>query len=155
MMKRSHARLTICSMLILLTVCFIWGNSLLQGETSGDLSGGFSAWIGKFIPFLSPESPNGHYLVRKIAHFSVFFLLGTQLCWLMGMLRSNKVFFHALCVCAAVAAIDESIQRFIPDRYGCIPDVLLDSCGAASGIALILLGYTVFHRLKSKKEQTI
>ena len=155
MMRRTNTRLFLCCTLVILTVCVIWGNSLLQGETSGSLSGGFSAWIGKFIPFLSPDAPNGHYLVRKCAHFSIFFLLGTQLAWLIGMLRKKNVAICALSVCAAVAAIDEGIQRFVPDRHGCIADVLLDCTGATAGIALLLLGYTLLQRQKMKKEQSI
>ena len=61
MMRRSKLRLWLCATLALLNVAFIWGNSLLNGEASGDFSGGFSAWIGQFIPFLSPDSPNGHF----------------------------------------------------------------------------------------------
>lgn len=155
MMVRNNRRLILCSILVVFTLCVIWGNSLLQGETSGSISGGFSAWIGKFIPFLSPDSPNGHYFVRKCAHFSVFFLLGLELCWLMGMLRKHKVAICALFLCAAVATIDESIQRFVPDRHGCIADVLLDCSGAAAGIALLLLGYTLLQRKKLKKERSL
>lgn len=155
MMKRNKPRLVLCCVLSVLTLLLIWGNSLLEGDTSGSISGGLSAWIGKFIPFLSPDSPNGHYLLRKCAHFSVFFLLGLELTWLIGMLRRKKIAVSALAICAAVAAIDECIQRFVPDRHGCISDVLLDSCGAAAGIALLLMGYTLLQRQKQKKEHVL
>ena len=155
MMRRSKLRLWLCATLALLNVAFIWGNSLLNGEASGDLSGGFSAWIGQFIPFLSPDSPNGHFLIRKMAHFSIFFLLGIWLCWLMGMLQERKVFLQALILAACVAAIDESIQRFIPARHGCFSDMLLDSCGAMVGISCLLLGHTLLQKRKSKKERSL
>lgn len=155
MMKRTNRRLAFCAALIMLNVAFIWGNSLLSGEDSGDLSGGFSAWIGQFIPFLSPDSPNGHFLIRKMAHFSIFFLLGVALCWFMGMLSSSKVFLRSLVLAACVATVDESIQRFTPDRHGCLSDMLLDSCGATAGICCILLGYTLLHRRKMKKERSL
>ena len=155
MMRRSKLRLWLCATLALLNVAFIWGNSLLNGEASGDFSGGFSAWIGQFIPFLSPDSPNGHFLIRKTAHFSIFFLLGIWLGWLMGMLQERKVFLRALVLAACVATIDESIQRFIPARYGCFSDMLLDSCGAAAGISFLLFGHTLWQKRKSKKEHSL
>lgn len=154
MMKRTKPRLALCAALVIFNICFIWGNSLLNGDTSGDISGGFSAWIGRFIPFLSPDSPHGHFLIRKMAHFSVFCLLGMGLCWLMGMLSKSKILLRALAIAASVAAIDESIQRFIPDRHGCFSDMLLDSCGAMAGICCILLGHTLLHRRK-KKERSL
>ncbi len=155
MIKRTNYGLVLCAVLIALNVAFIWGNSLLSGEDSGDLSGGFSAWIGQFIPFLAPDSPHGHFLIRKIAHFSIFFLLGINLCWLMGMLVSRRVFLRSLAIAACIATIDESIQRFTPDRHGCLSDMLLDSCGAAAGICFVLMGYTFLQRRKIKKERSL
>ena len=155
MRKKTNYRLYLSCALIFLNICFIWGNSLINGEESGDLSGGFSAWIGQFIPFLAPDSPNGHFLIRKMAHFSIFFLLGMGLCWFMTMRKSRFVFLRSLLLAACVAAIDESIQRFVPDRHGCFSDMLLDSCGAMAGICLFLLGHTLWHRRKKKKEHSL
>jgi VanZ family protein len=155
MVRKTKFRLAVCATLVICNIAFIWGNSLLNGDTSGDISGGFSAWIGQFIPFLSPDSPNGHFLIRKMAHFSIFLLLGMNLCWLMQMLCKRHPFLRAFAVAACVAAIDESIQRFIPDRHGCFSDMLLDSCGALAGIGCLLLGYTLLCKLKMKKEHSI
>ncbi len=155
MIKRSKLRLVLCSTLLVLTVCLIWGNSMMNGETSGSISGGFGAWIGKLIPFLSPDSPNGHLILRKCAHFSIFFLLGLELCWLFGMLADRNVILRCLAVGAAVAAIDESIQRFVPGRCGCLTDMLIDLSGAVTGILLLFLGHTLLHRKKLKQEQTV
>ncbi len=151
MMHKSKERMTACSCLLGLTVCLIWGNSLLGGETSGSISGGFAAWIGKILPFLSPESQYGHLIVRKCAHFSIFFLLGLELRWLFGMLVQRKVFVRCLAVAAAVAAIDESIQRFIPGRYGCITDVMIDICGAAAGILFLYWGILCKEKIKQER----
>ena len=151
-MIRTDKRLRLCTALLICNLVFIWGNSLLNGETSGDISGGFSQWLGQFIPFLSPDSPNGHYIVRKCAHFSIFFLLGAQLCGFFILVCQNKVLLRSLAVAVTVAAIDETIQRFIPDRYGCFSDVALDSCGAVTGMILFFLGYTLLKQKKQRQE---
>lgn len=152
-MRRSRFRLILCSALCVATVCLIWGNSLLDGSSSGSLSGGFSAWIGHFLPFLSPDTPNGHYLLRKCAHFSIHFLLGLETCWLMSMLSHRRVFLRTLSLCACVAMIDESIQRFVPGRCGCVSDVVLDCCGAVCGILLLLAAVHVWRRSKHAAPQ--
>lgn len=154
-MQRSKIRLTICCVVLLLTVCTIWGNSLLNGNTSGSISSGLSAWIGQIFPFFSPDSPNGHYLLRKCAHFSIFCLLGIELCWFFGMVRKNGVILSSMAVSAAVAAIDETIQRFVPDRYGCFSDVMIDLSGASFGIALLFFGYAIVQRKKLKQERSL
>lgn len=155
MMQRNKIRLTICCALLLLTVCTIWGNSLLSGDTSGSISGGLSAWLGKIFPIFSPDSPNGHYLLRKCAHFSIFCLLGMELSWFFGMVRKNGVILCCMAVSAAVAAIDETIQRFVPDRYGCFSDVMIDFSGASFGIAFLFLGYAIMQRKKLKQERSL
>ena len=155
MCKRKQINKLLCGCLMAATICFIWGNSLLNGETSGDISGGFSQWLGQFIPFLSPDSPNGHYIIRKCAHFSIFFLLGAESCCFFLMGGKGKPLLRSIALAAAVASIDESIQRFIPDRYGCLSDVLLDSCGAACGIGLLFWGYTLLKRKKQRQERTL
>ena len=147
-MAKYKTKIWLCGLMMAATICIIWGNSLLNGETSGDISGGFSQWLGQFIPFLSPDSPNGHYIIRKCAHFSIFFLLGAESCYLFHMICKNKILLRSIAIAAAVASIDESIQRFIPGRHGCLSDVLLDISGAATGMILLYLGYTLLKRNK-------
>ena len=147
-MAKHKTKIWLCGLLMAATICFIWGNSLLNGETSGDISGGFSQWLGQFIPFLSPDSPNGHYIIRKCAHFSIFFLLGAESCCFFHMIYKSKILLRSIAIAAAVASIDESIQRFIPGRHGCLSDVLLDISGAATGMILLYLGYTLLKRNK-------
>ena len=38
-MKRTKRRMTLCAVLLLCNLAFIWGNSLLPAEVSGQISG--------------------------------------------------------------------------------------------------------------------
>ena len=71
--------------LIILTLLFIWGNSLLNREQSS----GESAWVMQLVtPFLELFVGKGSVterLVRKLAHFAEFALLGLELFfWFYG-----------------------------------------------------------------------
>ena len=149
-MKKTKSRLVICSILIGLVLAVIWGNSCLSGESSGR----FSAWVGAILstvfPFFSPESEIGHYILRKIGHFSEFAALGLLLSWLYGMLMQRKWLMLGLPLISAMAAaaIDETIQIFTPGRNSSIVDVCIDSSGALFGILFLHLCWIIIRRLR-------
>ena len=149
-MKRSTPRLTICGVLIILLLALIWGNSCLNGETSGQFSGWVGELIGSIFPFLSPDSKYGHLILRKLGHFSEFAALGLSLRWLYGMLTARKglTLLVPLVSAMAVAAIDETIQIFTPGRCSSIVDVGIDSCGALTGILLLHILWLMLHKIR-------
>jgi VanZ family protein len=149
MMKRSTPRLLINGVITLGLLCFIWGNSLLPGKDSGELSGFVGMLLQKLLPFLNLQSETGMHFLRKAAHFSEFAALGMSFTWLFGMLSGKKAWALSLpLICgAAAAAIDETIQRFVPDRGPSIFDVGIDTAGVAFGIGLLLL----IHFIRKKK----
>ncbi len=150
MIKRTKGRLTVCIVLTVLTLGWIWGNSLMPGDVSGGFSGNLLKWIGRIFPFISPESPQSGHMIRKLAHFGEFFVLGGLLFWLGGMCfkKTGQAVIPTLAGGILAAAVDELLQRFVPGRYGCLADVLLDSCGAATGMIVILIGYTIYTKHK-------
>lgn len=146
--ERKQAKLRLwLRVLLIATLCLIWGNSLLPGEESGNLSHGLTAWLR------SVGIPVGEHFVRKTAHFCEFALLGTELAalfWLRGGLtlqsRCNAAFAALL-----AALTDESIQLFTPERGPGLTDVLLDFAGALTGIALCTLAIRCYLRAKDRK----
>lgn len=152
-MIRTERRLRLSKWLIACILCFIWGNSLLPGSVSG----AFSDWVKDMLAFLLPgEVPGvttGGGLLRKIAHFSEFAALGAALCWRFGMLEKKKIL--ALVYGFGAACVDETIQVFVPDRGPGLKDVAIDTCGAAAGIAVLLLGYTIRKHIKQSKEKSL
>ena len=142
-MKRTQTRLRLCIVLLSCNLIFIWGNSLLPGEVSGAISD----WVKSLLALLfsgTPQTPMGGGLLRKIAHFTEFTSLGMCLAWLHGMLRKGKLqpFLWGL----LVAAVDETIQRFVPERGPSIRDVCIDSAGVLTGMVLLWIGYHCFKK---------
>ena len=132
--------------LIVLNLAFIWGNSLMNGTDSGNMSGGIMAWLNGFLG-LGPEGAELlHHLIRKAAHFTEFACLGALLAW-NGLLREEKhiIAFPALLGMGA-GLVDETIQLFTPDRGPSLTDVWIDTSGAVTGIMLLLLGHHLIKR---------
>ena len=143
-MKCTDKRLRLCKALLIGILVFIWGNSLLPGEASGALSDWFKSLL--YLLFRrNPQTNAGVDLIRKLAHFSEFTVLGICLAWLHGMLQKGKLQPFLWGVLAASA--DETIQRFVPDRGPSIRDVCIDSAGVLTGIILLWMGY---HYLKKR-----
>lgn len=141
-MIRSPKRLLFCVTLLVLNVAFIWGNSLLPRE----ISSAFSQFVGRILCFfvsgpITPDQGEGQGILRKIAHFTEFCSLGLILSWLFWMVRQKKweCMVFPFITGAAVAAIDEIIQVFVPGRGPHIRDVGIDSLGVLLGVLIVAL----------------
>ncbi len=129
----------------------IFGFSLQPGAMSSDVSSGFGQWLLKtFLPGLLEyfekisveQMEHFHFLLRKGAHFTEYCILGilTGLAIVsVDRIREKYKELAAFGYCVFVACVDETIQRFVPERAGRIADVCLDSFGAAVGVFLFFI----------------
>lgn len=152
-MRRTDKRLKISLRLIAALLCFIWGNSLLPGEISGAVSDWVKDILAKILPGEVPGVTSGGGLLRKIAHFTEFAALGFCMAWRLGMLEKRKIM--ALVFGFGAACVDETIQVFVPDRGPGIRDVLIDTCGVAAGMGLLLLICIIQSKIKQSKENKL
>ena len=150
-MERTGKKLRLCVTLLICNVLFIWGNSLLPGSVSGAISGFVKDVLAFIIPGMGGTGGGGHGLLRKAAHFTEFACLGALLTWLVCRLNMPK----RLAVAGAlfVACVDETIQRFVPDRGPALKDVLIDISGAIVGMIFLLVGYAYVKRRKQAMEE--
>lgn len=137
----TNRRLRISAALIFLTLAFIWGNSLLPGEVSGAFSQWVKHLLARLLPGDGPLVEEGSGLLRKIAHFTEFAALGALLAWRSGMRQKSPI--GAFCSGGAAAALDETIQCFVPGRGPSVTDVLLDCGGVLTGMLLLRLGHAL------------
>ena len=71
--------------LLILTLAFIWGHSMVPGTLSADESGRALKLLYPLLSiFLDPKYITNH-LVRKMAHFTEYAVLGMELRTLIGM----------------------------------------------------------------------
>jgi VanZ family protein len=88
------------------------------------------------IPSLSSGLGDWDLALRKIAHVSIYAVLGALL------VRAIRHDLFAVLAAVAYAVSDEVHQHFIPGRSGAILDVFFDAIG-------VLAGIVIFRRLRS------
>ena len=135
---------------IVLMVC-IFCFSAQNGTESSGLSLKVSRVFAKVIFFHFGSMDAGqqtfivselNFFVRKLAHFSVYMLMGMLSYSAMLIADIQKItqkWAVSLGICALYAAFDEIHQYFIPGRSMRFTDVLIDCSGALIGIAIVKL----------------
>lgn len=134
--------------LVLATATMIYYFSSQNGEESTETSRGFTLFVLRlFNPNyddLTVEEQldycsNLQYIVRKLAHFSEFFLLGFFLELYLDMRRYKMAPIISLILGVLYAFFDEWHQSFVEERGPGITDVLIDSSGVLSGILIMFV----------------
>lgn len=143
------------AMVVLMGV--IWGNSMVPGEQSGNLSSGVLAMIQQTMASMSiPMGWLTEHIVRKAAHFTEYMCLGLVA---MQALRPHRAgrghrAVRALAVALLLVLtplIDETIQLFSDGRGSMVSDVWIDICGATTGCLITLLLSFAFGALRPKR----
>ena len=146
-MKQLRSKKTL-TVLIIVTLAVIWGHSLLGREASSEESGFVMKLFAPFLELIVGKGNVTEHLVRKLAHFSEFFVLGAELLLFFALSKSRKnAFLLALSHSLFTALMDETIQIF-SGRGPMIQDVWLDFSGVTAG-ALLMLAVKVFFKDKN------
>lgn len=125
-----------------------WMVVIFGASTSLGAPQNTSRFVVPFLLWLDPHMSPGnierwHHVIRKTAHAVEYAILGI-LIWrvvysaaALAAHSAARRFRFALLLAALYAATDETHQIFVPGRQSAVGDVLLDTCGAASGLALV------------------
>lgn len=135
---------------------FIFSNQ--NGEKSGETSRGFTKIIIDALPIAKDLDEgrkaglveNAQTIVRKLAHFSIYTVLGINLMGFMNTYNSLKQKDKMLIVIFVgilYAISDEFHQMFSGGRTPAIGDVFIDSMGVLCGLII----FTMFSKIKLKK----
>ena len=135
-MDKHPKKQKILLVLIVLTLCFIWGNSLMPATFSGAISGWAKNVLNAILGDMGNSGMSGDGVLRKIAHASEFAVLGVLLTLLMEEECKTKLSFLVL-YGLGVAFVDETIQLFVDGRSGQIQDVWIDLAGFVVGVAIV------------------
>lgn len=133
-------------------VCFIWGNSLADGQASGGLSGRVTQAVNQGIQAVSPGWAVTEHLVRKSAHFAEHWALGVCLTGTLACygIRLRQGLGWVMFACLLVPAVDEGIQLFSPGRSSSVGDVWLDFAGACAGVLAALAAVGICRALQKR-----
>ncbi len=124
----------------LYTTYFIFSNSMEIGAASSLRSAEVTAAINEALRAVG-LSPLTEALVRKLAHFGEFLVLGF---WFMLCLRvyTRHYIRHIswpLLLGLLIANMDELIQRYVSGRSSSVVDVWIDFGGVCAGVCAALL----------------
>lgn len=72
------------------------------------------------------------FIIRKLAHFSEYFILGILVC--NTIKQHNKKTYIAIIICILYALSDETHQIFVSGREFKLLDIFVDSVGSLLGI---------------------
>lgn len=84
---------------------------------------------------------NKSYIVRKMAHFSIYALIGSSLVLFLYVFSKKLLFSSILAFLLSIvyACYDEYRQLSVPGRSGSLKDVFIDSSGALTGLITTFL----------------
>ena len=137
--------------LVILWMAIIFYLSHQPAEGSAQLSDSMTRWLAPLVESIAPlklHMDTLHFIVRKGAHFTAYFILG----WLIIRALTIKNIVIRCPITLSIATLyaisDEFHQTFIAGRSGEIRDVLIDSIGALIGIMF----YLIFHEILIKRK---
>lgn len=137
--------------LILLAIAFyiIFNFSAQDGEKSGSISEKITEVIVKVISKVKNMDINQqlrlieklHPIIRKLAHFGVYTVVGFSVMGFMCTFDMKNIFklLISFSVGVTYAISDEIHQHFIPGRNASIIDVGIDSLGVLTGIFILII----------------
>ena len=126
----------------------LWMSLIFSASTGLGAPGNTSRFVRPFLLWLNPRMSEEtiervHYIVRKTGHLAEYVVLGI-LTWRLlhgdaafSAISPRRQLGCALLVCALYASTDEFHQMFVSGRQAAVSDVLLDTCGAAFGLAAL------------------
>lgn len=93
---------------------------------------------------------NSQFLVRKIAHFSLYFVLNLIAYFTLKSYGLKHSILYSILLCFVYACTDEFHQLFVAERAGRIFDVFIDTCGA--GVSSLMIYFILLFKNKRKKK---
>lgn len=147
--------------LLILTFFQIFCFSNQNGEQSSGISRKVTTAITKNVKKIQQLEENKKQevlaktekVIRKLAHFSIYTIVGILLMALMSTYKIKKMNQVAISLITGIlyASTDEIHQMFIPERTALITDVLIDSLGVSVGIVLVIFVLKIFMGDKSEQ----
>ena len=133
-----------------LTVVFIWGNSILPASVSGSISHFFA----DIFHGISGSGANSDEIIRKVAHFAEFAVLGVWLTTLFSLLKIDKAIRVMSVVCCGMffPLLDETIQMF-NDRGPSVRDIWIDIAGYTLGSLIVALIVVITRKMKKEQQE--
>ena len=96
---------------------------------------------------------NIEYPIRKAAHMTEYaiFSIFVMIALIVDGINGVRIPVISAVIAIAFAATDEFHQTFVPGRYGCVLDVLIDAAGSIIGLIIVYIIYKNVCKHKDEK----
>ncbi len=171
--KKGKNKIRLILQILLPVLCALWlafiiANSLRTGEESTVQSSAVVDTVQKVAQVVAPNSQIAnatgeaydklHAVIREMAHFMEFAILGALFCWCYLSYSYKAV---GLCIPVSLTLfiphLDEFLQSRVADRAAMLSDVLTDTVGGVTGLIvaglLVALGVWIGKCKRKKKEK--
>lgn len=132
--RRGRAVAACAALTVLSAAAIVYFSGQDSGQSNA-VSRGLTAWLLSLFP-VEKTRENLELLnlvLRKLAHFGLYFLLGIGLTGLVPGRRRVPAALLVIALGGLFAVSDELHQRLSQGRFSSGWDVLLDTCGTAAG----------------------
>lgn len=147
--RRYSAGFIVLVIAAIAVLCFIWGNSMLPGSQSYNVSMGFRNFLIAKLQGIEWVHVPRNAVLRKLAHVTEFTVLGVILtAMLKGMMRVSCGWVLLAGMSAALA--DETIQLFAGSRTSSVKDVWIDMSGFCVGVIVVMLVMLLWRAVKRR-----
>lgn len=159
-MKRKNMIIRVVTLMLTIIVCIVIFK--FSSEDSGKSTGTSDLVIDTIIninPFTrnlddvkkEEIKENIKMPIRKLAHFSIYTVLGitTMLHMFTYSISKYKKMGSSLVIGMLYAISDEIHQLFVPGRSGQITDVCIDTIGVLFGISIVLVVQSMIRKVKA------
>ncbi len=156
MLEQKRKREGVCFFLIVMIICQLFIITRFSAQTAGQSSAESNGFLEKVIEFLTRTEKENidagvyhilHNLIRTLAHFVNFYILGF-VCIMLGdelyTPKEIRMYMAVFIFGLAVACLDEVHQCFVPGRSAQFVDVCIDFSGVIAGSILFLVLKKVF-----------
>ena len=146
------------------------GIFILSGETRDESTATSDAVVNPIIKLFYPDFDNldadkqytvsreFNVTVRTGAHYLEYLLLGTLLVGLALTFVTDNLPIYILIplgIGALYAISDEIHQHFVPGRSCQVSDMIIDTCGALTGILIVLTVVCIIKARNEKQKTTV
>lgn len=130
--------------LTIVWILIIFSFSIQSGSISSLQSGYITYQISRFLLTLNilVEPKTLSFAIRKLAHFTEFFILGCLVKKSSFDLKRNDILYFIF----IIPVLDEFIQYFVPERAMTLIDMGIDSIGILVGIIFVSIVYIIFKK---------
>ncbi|MDP3442243.1 MAG: VanZ family protein [Ignavibacteria bacterium] len=149
MVQSQNQHKLIFPILTIVWILIIFSFSIQSGSISSLQSGFITSQISRFLLTLNivVEPKTLSFLIRKLAHFTEFFILGSLVRKSSFELNRKDILYFIF----IIPVIDEFIQYFVPERAMTLMDMGIDSIGILFGIGFITFVHIIFKKNNVKQ----